>query len=118
MGIATQAWSPLGGINVYRPANPNDVKNPLTHPTVRAIAEARGKTAAQVVLRWHMERGFSAIPKSIKPARIAENFDIFDFALTADEVASIDRLDAGVRGGPDPEAIDTTVFKLVIPADA
>src|SRR6478672_11908715 len=115
LGIATQAWSPLGGINVYRPSDPNAVKNPLQHPAVTTLAAKYGKTPAQVVLRWHIEHGVSAIPKSVRPARIAENFDVFDFALTQDEIASIDALDTGVRGGPDPETIDTKMFTRTIP---
>ena len=115
LGIATQAWSPLGGINVYRPADPNAVKNPLQHPVVTTLAAKYGKTPAQVVLRWHIEHGFSAIPKSVRPERIAENFDVFDFTLTQDEVAALDALDMGVRGGPDPERIDTKLFTLTIP---
>jgi diketogulonate reductase-like aldo/keto reductase len=115
LGIATQAWSPLGGINVYRPADPNAVKNALRHPVITALASKHGKTPAQVVLRWHIEHGFSAIPKSVKPARIAENFNVFDFALTPEEVAAIDALDTNVRGGPDPDSIDTKKFTLTIP---
>lgn len=115
LGIATQAWSPLGGINVYRPADPNAVKNPLKQPVVTALAAKYGKTPAQVVLRWHIEHGFSAIPKSVRPERIAENFDVFDFTLTQDEVAAIDALDMGVRAGPDPETIDTKLFTFTIP---
>jgi diketogulonate reductase-like aldo/keto reductase len=115
LGIATQAWSPLGGINVYRPADPNAVKNPLTHPVVTTLASKYGKTPAQVVLRWHIEHGVSAIPKSVRPARIAENFGVFEFALAPAEVASIDALDTGVRGGPDPESIDTKTFTRTIP---
>ena len=114
-GIATQAWSPLGGINVYRPADPSAVKNPLTQPVVSTLATKYGKTPAQVVLRWHIEHGFSAIPKSVRPERIAENFDVFDFALPQDEIAAIDALDMGVRGGPDPDRIDTKLFTLTIP---
>ena len=56
------------------------------------------------MLRWHLQEGRSAIPKSIKPARIAENFDVFDFELDREELAAIDALDTGVRGGPDPTA--------------
>jgi 2,5-diketo-D-gluconate reductase A len=67
------------------------------------------------VLRWHFEHGFSAIPKSVKPDRIAENFDVFGFTLTSDEVATTDALDTGVRGGPDPEVIDTKLFTNTIP---
>jgi diketogulonate reductase-like aldo/keto reductase len=115
LGIATQAWSPLGGVNVYMAKDTRAPKNPLTDPVVTALAAKYGKTPAQIVLRWHVEHGFSAIPKSVKPARIAENFDIFDFALTPDEIAAIDALDTGVRGGPDPERIDTTLYTKTIP---
>ena len=109
-GIAAEAWSPLGGIQRYRPADPNAVLNALQHPTVTSIGDKYGKTPAQVVLRWHIENGVVAIPKSVKPQRIAENIDAFDFELTADEVAAIDALDTGVRGGPDPEAINITTY--------
>jgi diketogulonate reductase-like aldo/keto reductase len=64
----------------------------------------------RVVLRWHLEHGVSAIPKSVKPHRIKENCDVFDFALAPEEVTAIDALDTGVRGGPDPELIDTKLY--------
>lgn len=99
---------------MYRPADPNAVKNPLEHPTVVGIASKYRKTPAQVVLRWHIERRASAIPKSVRPARIKENIDIFDFTLAPDEVAAIDGLDTGVRGGPDPETIDPTRYPLQV----
>jgi 2,5-diketo-D-gluconate reductase A len=107
-GITPEAWSPLGGIHVYRPADPDAVLNALGQPTVTAVAEKHDKTPAQVVLRWHVENGIVAIPKSVKSHRIEENIDVFDFELTADEVAAIDALDTGVRGGPDPETLNTT----------
>jgi diketogulonate reductase-like aldo/keto reductase len=113
-GIATQAWSPLGGINRYRPADPNAVKDALEHPTILELAAKYGKTPAQVVLRWHLEHGISAIPKSVTPHRIEENFDAFDFTLTRDEVAAIDALDTGIRGGPDPDLINTELYPLKI----
>jgi diketogulonate reductase-like aldo/keto reductase len=102
-------------VNRYRPADPNAVKNPLGHPVVVGLAEKYGKTPAQVVLRWHVEHGTSAIPKSTRPERIAENIDVFDFVLSADDVAAIDRLDTGVRGGPDPRTIDPERSPLTIP---
>jgi diketogulonate reductase-like aldo/keto reductase len=108
-GIATQAWSPLGGVNRYRPADADAAKNPLEHPTIVELAAKYQMTPAQVVLRWHIEHEHSAIPKSVKPHRIKENFDVFDFALAPEEVAAIDALDTGVRGGPDPELVDTTL---------
>jgi diketogulonate reductase-like aldo/keto reductase len=113
-GIVTQAWSPLGGVTRYRPADASDVKNPLEHPTILELAAKHRKTPAQVVLRWHIEHGVSAIPKSVKPQRIAENFDVFDFALTPEEVTAIDALDTGVRGGPDPELIDTKLYPFKV----
>jgi diketogulonate reductase-like aldo/keto reductase len=67
LGITSQAWSPLGGVNRYRPADPNAVRNPLEHPVVVGLAEKYGKTPAQVVLRWHVDHGTSAIPKSTRP---------------------------------------------------
>ena len=82
---------------------------------IAGIASAHGKTTAQVVLRWHPEHGTSAIPKSIRPARISENFDVFDFKLTRDEMAAIDALDTGVRGGSEPSDHDALRFRLTIP---
>jgi diketogulonate reductase-like aldo/keto reductase len=114
-GIVTQAWSPIGGVNRYVPKDATAVKNPLEHPTVVRVAAKYGKTPAQVVLRWHVEHGVSAIPKSVRPERIAGNFDIFDFSLTPDEVAAIDALDTGIRGGPDPEQVNPQMFNFSIP---
>jgi diketogulonate reductase-like aldo/keto reductase len=116
LGIATQAWSPLGGVNAYRTGfGAEPMKNPLEQSVVLGLASKYGKTPAQVVLRWHIDHGFSAIPKSVRLARIAENVDVFDFTLTPDEVAAIDALDSGVRGGPDPETIDTRSITRTIP---
>ena len=79
-------------------------------PCVVEKAAAHGKTPAQIVLRWHLQHGLSVIPKSLRPARIAENFDIFDFELTADDIAAIDALDTGMRAGPDPDRVNTKMF--------
>jgi diketogulonate reductase-like aldo/keto reductase len=110
-GIATQAWSPIGGITLYRGME----KRSFDDPTLLEIARQHGKSAAQVMLRWHLQEGRSAIPKSVKPARIAENFDVFDFELTPEQVAAIDALDTGVRGGPDPDSITLEAFGRPIP---
>lgn len=67
------------------------------------------------MLRWHLQEGRSAIPKSTKRARISENFDIFDFELSAKQIAAIDALDTGVRGGPDPESITLETYGRAIP---
>ena len=72
-------------------------------PAIASIAAARGKTPAQVMIRWHLQEGRSAIPKSVRPERIAENFDVFDFELTTAELNGLDALDTGVRGGPEPD---------------
>lgn len=114
-GILTQAWSPIGGVNRYFTEDPKPEDDPLTHPTIVEIAQAHGKTAAQVILRWQVELGHSAIPKSVKPHRIAENIDVFDFSLTAKEVALISALDTGKRGGPDPDTISTKTYSFAIP---
>lgn len=110
LGIVTQSWSPIGGITRYWAHAPNGGRSGLEEPFITALAGKYGKTAAQVVLRWHLEHGLCAIPKSVKAHRIAENFDVFDFALTPDEVAAIDALDTGLRSGPDPEAIHLDSF--------
>jgi len=111
-GIVTQAWSPIGGINRYRPAA--DRQDPLGHPTIQGLAGKYRKTPAQVILRWHLENGVSPVPKSVRAERIAENIDVFDFALTGDEVAAIEALDLGVRSGPDPETLDLKTFNFRI----
>ncbi|BDZ49758.1 oxidoreductase [Frondihabitans sucicola] len=105
LGIVTQAWSPIGGITFYPGFAEGRNGNPLTDPVLLGIGETHGKSAAQVMLRWHLQQGRSAIPKSVNPDRIAENFDVFDFVLSSDELASIDALDRGVRSGPDPDAV-------------
>lgn len=114
LGIVTQAWSPLGGVLVYMPGSGDEARSPLTDPVITDLATKYGKTPAQVLLRWHIEHGFCVIPKSVKPHRIAENFDVFDFTLTAEEIAAIDARDTGVRGGPDPELLNTETYPLVV----
>ncbi|MEO7060908.1 MAG: aldo/keto reductase [Lapillicoccus sp.] len=91
-GIVTEAWSPL--------ASGGDV---LTDPVIVEIAQTHGVTAAQAILRWHLEIGNVVIPKSVTPSRIAENFDIFDFQLTDADVLAITALDKGFRTGPNPD---------------
>jgi 2,5-diketo-D-gluconate reductase A len=93
-GIVTQSWSPIGGQS-------NDV---LREPVVVEIAERYGRTPAQVVLRWHLDLGLTAVPKSGDPTRLAQNLDIFDFELSADEVAAISALDRGDAAGADSDA--------------
>ncbi|MCX5357188.1 aldo/keto reductase [Streptomyces sp. NBC_00124] len=110
-GILTQAWSPIGGITSYG----GGAKSTFDDPALLEIAGAHGKSVAQVMLRWHLQEGRSAIPKSTKPARIAENFDVFDFELSSEQLAAIDALDTGVRGGPDPDSITLENYGMAIP---
>ncbi|WP_228430823.1 aldo/keto reductase [Baekduia soli] len=91
LGIVTEAWSPLA-----KGAVADD-------PAIAAIAEAHGKSPAQVTIRWHLQLGNVVIPKSVTQERIEENFDVLDFHLSADEMTAIGALDAGRRTGPDPD---------------
>jgi diketogulonate reductase-like aldo/keto reductase len=94
LGIATEAWSPLAQGAL------------LTEPALTAIAQRHGKSTAQVVLRWHLQLGNVVIPKSVTPARIRENIDVFDFTLSDEEMSAIAALDRGLRTGPDPDTLD------------
>jgi 2,5-diketo-D-gluconate reductase A len=111
-GILNQAWSPIGGITFYRDGSHGST---LRDPVIGKIAAAHGKTPAQVMLRWHLQQNRQVIPKSVTASRIAENFDVFDFELTGEQLAAIDALDTGVRGGPEPEAITRENFGIEIP---
>jgi len=90
-GIVTEAWSPLAQGDV------------LADPVITVLSRRYGKTPAQIVLRWHIELGNVVIPKSVTPSRIRENIDIFDFSLTADDMAAVRALDRAARTGPDPD---------------
>ncbi|MBE1502236.1 diketogulonate reductase-like aldo/keto reductase [Amycolatopsis lexingtonensis] len=94
-GIATEAWSPLakGG-------------SLLGDPVVAELAVKHSRTPAQIVLRWHLQLGNVVIPKSVTPSRIAENFDLFGFTLTEEELESLTPLDRGERTGPDPDSFN------------
>ncbi|MEV2235496.1 aldo/keto reductase [Streptomyces phaeochromogenes] len=113
-GILNQAWSPIGGITFYR-GQGEDRGSVLEDPAVTAIAEVHGKSPAQVLLRWGIQQGRSVIPKSTKRHRIAENIDVFDFALTADELKSLDALETGRRGGPEPSDVTLAAYGRAIP---
>ncbi|MBZ4016037.1 aldo/keto reductase [Streptomyces purpurogeneiscleroticus] len=93
--IATEAWSPLG-----------QGKGLLENATIGKLAEKHGKTPAQVVLRWHLQLGNVVIPKSATPSRIKENFDVFGFELTAEDMETLAGLNADKRLGPDPATFD------------
>jgi 2,5-diketo-D-gluconate reductase A len=95
-GIITEAWSPLasGGLGV------------MEDETITSIAQAHGVTPAQAILRWHLQLGNVVIPKSVTPSRIEENFDLFGFELTDEEVERITGRDRGERTGPDPDTFN------------
>lgn len=114
-GVLTQAWSPIGGITFYPGWGDENRRRTLGDPTIASIAATHDRTAAQVMLRWHLQQGRSAIPKSVTPSRIAENFAVGDFELTSAELAAIDALDTGVRGGPDPDVPRPDFFARAIP---
>jgi 2,5-diketo-D-gluconate reductase A len=90
-GIATEAWSPLGQAEF------------LDDPTIERIASAHGRSPAQVVLRWHIQLGNIVIPKSVTPSRIEENFRLFDFELSEEDMHAMFELDREERTGPDPD---------------
>jgi 2,5-diketo-D-gluconate reductase A len=94
-GIATEAWSPL--------AKGGDL---FSEAAIIELAGKYGRTAAQIVLRWHLQLGNVVIPKSATPSRIRENLDVFGFTLSDDEVASVSALDKGQRTGPDPDTFN------------
>lgn len=111
LDIMTQAWSPMGGITAYF----GGAKSTFDDPTLQRIAREHGKSAAQVMLRWHLQERRAVIPKSTKPDRIAENLDVFDFELTTGQIAEIDALDTGVRSGPEPDSITLENYGREIP---
>jgi 2,5-diketo-D-gluconate reductase A len=90
LGIAIESWSPLASGEV------------LDDAVISEIAQAHGKSVAQTVIRWHLQLGYIVIPKSVTPARIAANIDVFDFELTSQEIARISGLNDNARTGPDP----------------
>ncbi len=92
--IVTEAWSPIAQGKV------------LDDPAITAIAEKLGRTPAQVVLRWHVQRGDVVFPKSVTRSRVEENFALFDFELDTGDMAAITGLDRGERTGPDPDTFD------------
>ncbi|TDW86518.1 aldo/keto reductase [Kribbella sp. VKM Ac-2566] len=111
-GILNQAWSPIGGITFYRGGSKGSTQE---DPTILEIAAAHRRTPAQVMLRWHLQEGRQPIPKSVTPSRIAENIAVFDFELTGEQLAAIDALETGIRGGPAPETITRGFGSIEIP---
>ncbi|MGH7736395.1 MAG: aldo/keto reductase [Candidatus Tyrphobacter sp.] len=112
-GIVTQSWSPIGGVYMRNPQRaPSGARSPLEHPVILRLAAKHRKTPAQIVLRWHLDCGLCAIPKSVHRDRIVENFGVFDVALTPDEIAEIDALDLGKRAGSDPDVVAANTYEI------
>ncbi len=101
--VATQSWSPLGGTD-RQGWGPGSKPNTLLHdPLLTEIGATHGKSAAQVIIRWHLQNGLIVIPKSVHEERIRQNIDVFDFELSGDELERIAGLDTGLRVGNDPD---------------
>jgi diketogulonate reductase-like aldo/keto reductase len=112
-GVVTQSWAPIGGV-YNRNKTTGITTKPLENPVIIELATKHRKTPAQIIIRWHLDHGFATIPKSVTPGRIVENFDVFDFTLSPDEIAAIDTLDTGVRAGSDPEKFDKNSYPVTI----
>ncbi|MBA3529079.1 MAG: aldo/keto reductase [Propionibacteriaceae bacterium] len=94
LGIKTEAWSPLG------------LGEDLNNETITSLAKSYGRTPAQIIIRWHLQEGRIVFPKSVTPSRIEENFNVLDFELSDEDMASIDALDRGNRIGGDPDKMN------------
>ncbi len=112
-GILTQAWSPIGGITSYRGDGPNAA--PSNDPVITEIGAAHGKSAAQVMLRWHLQQGRSAIPKSVRPRGSRRTSTCSTSSCPPRSSPPSTRLDTGERGGPEPESITLEAFGRPIP---
>ncbi len=105
-GIAVESWSPLGGTSNSgwgKASKPNTL---LTDPVITTIGERHGKSAAQVLIRWHLQNGLIVIPKSVHDERILQNIDVFDFELTPEDLSEIATLDDNVRVGAHPDELN------------
>ncbi|WP_084111156.1 aldo/keto reductase [Chryseobacterium taiwanense] len=113
-GIVTECWGPIGGELTNSASNPTAPIRLLQDYTIVKLAEKYKKVTAQIVLRWHVQNGMIAIPKSQHYERLLYNIDIFDFELTADDMAAIDNLNKNLHGGPLPNLFDVAAFKKII----
>lgn len=105
-GIHIESWSPLGG------SKSKDTL--LGSDTISQIANKHSRTPAQVVIRWHLQNGLIVIPKSVNPTRIAENFNVFDFALDDADMNAINSLETGERTGPNPDTMNVALHPAMI----
>jgi diketogulonate reductase-like aldo/keto reductase len=105
-GIATESWSPLGGTSNNGWGADSKPNTLLNDPVIARIGRIHDKSPAQVLIRWHLQNGLVVIPKSVNPARIAQNVDVFDFVLTEEDLSDIATLDHGTRIGGDPNSLN------------
>ncbi len=112
--IIAEAWSPIGGSFTNNPKDPTKPIRVLEDAAIIGLARKYRKTPAQIVLRWHTQRGRVAIPKSVHYERILSNIDLFDFEMTGAELSMIDGLNRGERGGPDPKTFDVAAFRRIV----
>jgi len=110
-GIKTECWSPIGGVFISLPKDPAQVVRVLEDPTIIKLGQKYKKAPAQIVLRWHNQHGRIVIPKSQHYERLLKNIEVFQFELTAEDMAAIDGLNRDLRGGPDPEVFNVAVYK-------
>ena len=110
-GIATQAWSPLGAVMIYDAAGISEPVHVLQDETLCALAQRYGKSPAQIVLRWHLQRGVAIIPKSVHEERIRQNLDILDFALSDEDMALVNGLNRNMRGALDPDMVRVDTYE-------
>ena len=110
-GIATQAWSPLGAVMIYDAAGISEPVHVLQDETLCALAQRYGKSPAQIVLRWHLQRGVAIIPKSVDEERIRQNLDILDFALSDEDMTLVNGLNRNMRGALDPDMVRVDTYE-------
>ncbi|HMI08843.1 MAG TPA: aldo/keto reductase [Candidatus Saccharimonadales bacterium] len=104
--IKVESWSPIGGPGGGG-SRKNDVTPVLDNPVIKEIGSKYNKSAAQVVIRWHLQNDLIVIPKSVHEERIKENFDVFNFELSTEDIEQINALDTGIRGGADPMTMNS-----------
>lgn len=113
-GIKTESWSPIGGGFINLPKDPTKIIRLLEERTIVELGQKYRKMPAQIVLRWHIQHGFVAIPKSQHYERLLANIDIFNFELSTEEMTAIDGLNRDLRSGPDPKTFDVPAFRAIL----
>lgn len=113
-GIRTESWSPIGGGFLNLPKDPTNVVHLLEDKVLVGLARKYRRSVVQVMLRWHNQHGFIVMPKSQHYERLLSNIDIFNFELTAEDMAAIDGLNRDLRAGPHPDTFDVPAFRAIV----